>query len=187
MQLALVGGHDLAPDGQPQPRMRAAGRAVVGLLLLRAVGVEALEHRFQHVFGDARPFVLDRDAHAVRLRLDLEAHRRRAAGRKGDGVVDEVAQHLCEGRAEGLDEGLALGRPEIAHARCVRGRGGVVEVHQAAAELAHIHDLGALAGEVGVHARGRADVADEAVHPAHIRLDDAEQLAALRIRFGSAQ
>src|SRR4029077_11169469 len=87
-QTPAMGDHDL-------PRNIEAETRILAEALLRPVGIEALENPLQILRRNARAFVLDRDLNLVAhaLRLDRHAAPRR---REGDGVVEEVDDHLAQ-------------------------------------------------------------------------------------------
>src|SRR5262249_19461623 len=79
---------NLSSDGQPQPRSPRLG------------GEEGVEDALADLLGDPRPGILDDNPHVLAGRR-LDAHAYEAArGRRLEGVVDQVAEHL--GEPEGI-------------------------------------------------------------------------------------
>src|SRR5579863_9040857 len=101
---AAMGVDDLLRDGEPE--------AGVGpeLLADRSFAVEALEDRFELALGKSGAFILNRDHHRAVLMPCRKVDRgtRRA---EGNGVVDEIAEHLDQPPLDAEDRQIALRGP----------------------------------------------------------------------------
>ena len=153
-------------------------------LAARALGIEAVEDALQLGVGNAGPLILDDDLHLAH-RLARAQPDMAMVGAEGDGVAQQVAQHLHQAILHAHRHQLF--RRFQLHLRIARLARRVVQLHQHGEDGADIHRLRHGARQLGIHARGIRDVADQSVHPHRIIGDDAEQPLLLRRVLHAAQ